>query len=105
MYSAAGGPPPKDKTALYERLAKQLRALLEGSGERTANAANTSALLYQTLPRLNWAGFYFIDASGQNNESAVVGADSREHGFSGINTTDSNNANGGGTLAFSVPTP
>ncbi len=26
----------------------------------SANAANLSALLYQTLPDLNWAGFYFL---------------------------------------------
>src|SRR6185369_3997659 len=27
---------------------------------RVANAANLSALLYQTMPELNWAGFYFL---------------------------------------------
>lgn len=70
MWKQAGSPPPKDKVELYAQLEKRLRTLLEGSRERMPNAANTSALVYQTLPRLNWAGFYFLDASG---ESLVLG--------------------------------
>ncbi len=41
-------------------LLQQARALLEGERDRTANAANLSALVYHGLPDLNWAGFYFM---------------------------------------------
>ena len=51
------------KSALYAELAGQARALLEGEPDRIANAANLSALAYQALPDLNWAGFYFFDGT------------------------------------------
>ena len=47
------------KQALYDDLATQLAALLEGESDPIANAANTAALIYHGLPDLNWAGFYF----------------------------------------------
>jgi L-methionine (R)-S-oxide reductase len=34
--------------------------LLEGERDPWANAANTAALVFETLPQLNWAGFYFL---------------------------------------------
>ena len=48
------------KTELYEQLASQLSSLLAGERDLTANAANFSALLFHSLPDLNWAGFYFV---------------------------------------------
>ncbi|MGY6272986.1 GAF domain-containing protein [Achromobacter denitrificans] len=51
------------KPGLYAGLAAQARALLEGEHDRIANAANLSALAYQALPGLNWAGFYFFDGT------------------------------------------
>jgi len=45
----------------YESLAAQAQALIEGVPHRTANLANLSALIYETLPDLNWAGFYFLE--------------------------------------------
>ena len=45
----------------YNLLQKQLHALLEGVPYMTANLANASALLYDALPRLNWAGFYLLE--------------------------------------------
>ena len=42
----------------YAELARDLRALLQGERDLVANAANTSALIYDALPGLNWAGFY-----------------------------------------------
>lgn len=42
----------------YNMLIQQLSALIEGVPYETANLANASALLWQTLPELNWAGFY-----------------------------------------------
>ena len=41
-------------------LLDELRALLAGETDSTANAANMAALLFQRVPRLNWAGFYFL---------------------------------------------
>lgn len=47
------------KTELYDQLATQLSSLLAGERDLTANAANFSALVFHSLPDLNWAGFYF----------------------------------------------
>ena len=47
------------KAELYDQLASQLSALLAGERDLTANAANTSSLIFHSLPDLNWAGFYF----------------------------------------------
>jgi GAF domain-containing protein len=49
-----------DKAALYRDLRQQLEGLLSGERDAIANAANTAALLFTTLPDLNWAGFYFL---------------------------------------------
>jgi L-methionine (R)-S-oxide reductase len=49
------------KIEQYAQLAEQARGLLHGESDRTANAANLSALLYHALPALNWTGFYFWD--------------------------------------------
>jgi len=46
----------------------ELRALLAGEHDPVANAANTAALIIQRVPRLNWAGFYFLQG-----ETLVVG--------------------------------
>jgi L-methionine (R)-S-oxide reductase len=53
-----------DKRAGYERLAMQLHGLLEGETDPIANAANTVALIFDALPQLNWAGFYFLRGGG-----------------------------------------
>ena len=49
-----------DKPAFYRDLAQQLEGLLHGETDAIANAANTAALIFTTLPDLNWAGFYFL---------------------------------------------
>jgi L-methionine (R)-S-oxide reductase len=48
------------KSELYANLKSQLRALLEGEQDVIANAANCAALIYQSLPDVNWAGFYLF---------------------------------------------
>lgn len=48
------------KAELYANLKEQLRSLLEGERDFIANAANFSALLYHSLPDLNWTGFYLL---------------------------------------------
>lgn len=43
-------------------LLSQAGGLLSGERDRVANAANLSALIFQSMDRLNWAGFYFMKA-------------------------------------------
>ena len=45
----------------YGELTARLRALTEGVPHRVANLANASALLYETLADINWAGFYLLE--------------------------------------------
>jgi GAF domain-containing protein len=47
------------KSELYAKLAELLRGLLKGERNLIANAANFAALVYHTLPDVNWTGFYF----------------------------------------------
>ena len=42
----------------YEILAAQLKALTEDVPYEIANLSNASALLWEVLPDINWAGFY-----------------------------------------------
>jgi L-methionine (R)-S-oxide reductase len=55
-----GPRPAGSKAALYPELSRELDALLTGETDATANAANAAAAIYHALPRLNWAGFYFL---------------------------------------------
>lgn len=50
----------RNKDADYASLAEELNGLLAGEPDLIANAANTSALLFDALPDINWAGFYFL---------------------------------------------
>ena len=47
----------------YAQLLSQVEGLLHGERDRIANAANLSALLFNALPDLNWAGFYLYDGT------------------------------------------
>ena len=47
------------KATQYAQLAGQLSSLLAGERDLVANAANFSSLIFNSLPDLNWAGFYF----------------------------------------------
>jgi len=47
-----------DKPALYADLLSAADALTSGEADAIANMANISALIWQWLPDLNWAGFY-----------------------------------------------
>lgn len=51
------------KPEQYAQLLAQARALMSGEADRIANAANLSALVYHSLPDLNWVGFYFYDGN------------------------------------------
>jgi len=50
----------RNKDADYASLAEELNGLLAGESDFIANAANTSALLFDALPDINWVGFYFL---------------------------------------------
>lgn len=50
--------PADDKGAFYAGLNAQLAAMLTEERDWVANLANTAALIFETLPDLNWAGFY-----------------------------------------------
>jgi L-methionine (R)-S-oxide reductase len=56
------------KQAVYRDLDLCLGALLAGESDPTANLANASALLAQTLERINWCGFYL-----RRGEELVLG--------------------------------
>ena len=48
---------------MYAELARQAAAVFDGEPDRIANAANLAALVYHSVPDLNWAGFYFFDGT------------------------------------------
>ena len=47
-----------DKATMYRDLASALEGLVAGESDAIANMANAAALVWETLPDLNWAGFY-----------------------------------------------
>jgi GAF domain-containing protein len=47
-----------DKAEMYRDLGEALEALVAGEPDGIANMANAAALIWETLPDLNWAGFY-----------------------------------------------
>ena len=48
----------ESKSALYRELCDAADAMTEGESDAIANMANVAALIWETLPDLNWAGFY-----------------------------------------------
>jgi GAF domain-containing protein len=57
-------PADADATTRYAHLLQALGGLVAGERDLIANLANAAALLYETLPRLNWAGFYLLKDGG-----------------------------------------
>ena len=47
-----------DTPTLYRDLASALEGLVSGEPDAVANMANASALIFETLPDVNWVGFY-----------------------------------------------
>ena len=47
-----------DKAQMYRDLAAALEGLVAGEPDAIANMANASALIFETLPDVNWVGFY-----------------------------------------------
>lgn len=50
-----------EKEAFYAALQRQLVSLLEEETREITILANASALLFQMLEQVNWAGFYYYD--------------------------------------------
>ena len=47
-----------DTPTLYRDLASALEGLVAGESDTVANMANASALIFESLPDVNWVGFY-----------------------------------------------
>ena len=62
MFHVASNP-HAGKRELYAEITALAQGLLAGERDLIANAANFSALLFHSLPDLNWAGFYFFDGT------------------------------------------
>jgi len=60
---------PEAKRTMYEDLRAQLGGLVHGEHDWIANTANASALVFNSMPGLNWAGFYFM----QGPDELVLG--------------------------------
>lgn len=48
------------KADLYHQLAAQCRSLTDNETDSVANMANCAALIFHSVPRLNWVGFYLL---------------------------------------------
>ena len=51
---------PEAKLAMFDDLRSQLTGLVHGERDLIANTANFSSLVFNSMPGLNWAGFYFL---------------------------------------------
>jgi GAF domain-containing protein len=49
-----------EKPELYRELAAQISALVQDETDPVANMANAASLIFYSIPRLNWAGFYLL---------------------------------------------
>ena len=47
-----------DSATMYRDLALALEGLVSGETDAIANMANAAALIWETLPDVNWVGFY-----------------------------------------------
>jgi GAF domain-containing protein len=61
-----------DKAAMYRDLASALEGLVAGEPDPIANMANAAALIWETVPDLNWAGFY-RNVAGKDGPELVLG--------------------------------
>lgn len=48
------------KPELYRELTAQISAVIESETDAVANMANCAALIFNSLPAINWAGFYLL---------------------------------------------
>jgi len=58
----------------YDLLVRQVASVLEGERDLIANASQFSALVYDTIADLNWAGFYFtVQGRKEGTQDLLVG--------------------------------
>ena len=62
MFSTVTSPAPDrtEKNSLYGEIHQNLKAVLTGETDPIANLANAAALLFWSLPAINWAGSYLL---------------------------------------------
>ena len=65
MFQTARLDPALPKAEAYRDLLSQAEGLFHGETDAIANAANLSALIFNGLPDLNWAGFYLLREEGE----------------------------------------
>lgn len=53
-----------ERSVDYDLLERQVSELVSGEHDHLANAANFAALLFQEIPDVSWAGFYYADSNG-----------------------------------------
>jgi GAF domain-containing protein len=58
--SAGSGLKAASKAGFYRDLAAKCHALIDDERDPVANMANCAALIFNSVPRLNWAGFYLL---------------------------------------------
>ena len=61
MALEASGTTTLSKSALYQQICTQLGELVRTEGSLIANTANAAALLFHSLPDVDWAGFYLTE--------------------------------------------
>ncbi|WP_395682988.1 GAF domain-containing protein [Inquilinus sp.] len=69
MFQTARLDPALPKAEAYRDLLSQAEGLFHSETDAIANAANLSALIFNGLPHLNWAGFYLL----RGEEELVLG--------------------------------
>ena len=61
-----------DSATMYRDLASAIEGLVAGEPDPIANMANAAAVIWETLPDLNWAGFY-RNIAGETGPELVLG--------------------------------
>lgn len=57
----------------YQDLYRQAQAITADEPNLIANLANLSALLFEQLEHVNWAGFYLLDRSVTSHQELILG--------------------------------
>ena len=55
----------------YDLMVSQLRELTDRESNWVADLANASALLFDSMSDLNWAGFYLVDNDHTDKKSGI----------------------------------
>ena len=61
-----------NKSELYRELNMQVSALCQGEPNLIANLSNISAILFERLSDINWAGFYLMDSDIRGEQQELV---------------------------------